>query len=121
MQGVRGGGERMNLQSPDQTRCLAPRLLPVLAAVLLASTALAQQIGIPRIEAMPNKPSPYMMRNWRQAALGYDSLVTNLSASGRYLPLVWLSSATVNYPPPTFVMPSYVGAPSPSTGEAINC
>ena len=111
----------MNPRGPGRTWGRALRLMPVLVALLLASTALAQQIGIPRIEAMPNKPSPYLMRNWRQAALGYDSLVTNLSASGRYLPLVWLSSATIYYPPPTFVMPSYVGAPSPSTGEAINC
>lgn len=81
----------------------------------------AQQISIPRIDLMPYLPSPFMMRNWKQVALGYDSLVFNTSLTGRYLPLSQTYSATTNYPGQTsFGLQSYVGQ-SLGTGEAINC
>src|ERR1041385_4927972 len=33
----------------------------------------AQQTSIPRIDLMPNRPSPYLMRNWKEVARGYRS------------------------------------------------
>ncbi|MDZ7339176.1 MAG: T9SS type A sorting domain-containing protein [candidate division KSB1 bacterium] len=81
----------------------------------------SQQIDIPRIELMPNKPAPYQMRNWKQVALGYDSLVFDLSRTGRYLPLIWTYSSTVNYPEHgSFGLHSYVGTRAPRSAEAIN-
>ncbi|MHA1888216.1 MAG: hypothetical protein ACTSX0_09330, partial [Promethearchaeota archaeon] len=47
---------------------------------------------------MPNQPTPYEMRNWKQVALGYDSLVFDLNLTGQYLPLVWTGGSGVNYP-----------------------
>jgi hypothetical protein len=84
--------------------------------LLLASTAcvcVAQQISIPRIELMPNKPSPYTMRDWKRVAVGYDSLVFNPNLTGTYLPLVSVSQ--------NFSLSSYVGQPPSETREAINC
>jgi len=86
--------------------------------VLLASIAAscisdAQQISIARIELMPNKPSPYLMRNWNHVAVGYDSLVFNQSLTGTYLPLVSVSQ--------NFSLSSYVGQLPSQTKEAINC
>ncbi|MDH7559539.1 MAG: FlgD immunoglobulin-like domain containing protein [bacterium] len=81
----------------------------------------SQQIDIPRIELIPNQPTPYQMRNWKQVALGYDSLVFDLTRTGQYLPLTWTYSSTVNYPEHgSFGLHSYVGTRSPRSGEAIN-
>ncbi len=49
----------------------------------------AQQVNISRIEMMPNMPSPYELRDWKQAAIGYDSIVFDLNRTGQYLPLSW--------------------------------
>ncbi len=75
--------------------------------------SIAQQIPISRIDAMPSHPSPYLMRDWRQVTIGYDSLVFNANLTGRYLPLVSLS--------PSFGISSYVGQSPSQTREAINC
>jgi hypothetical protein len=94
----------------------------VAGAVMTASVASAQQITIPRIEQMPAMPAPYLMRDWKAVARGYDSLVFDFSRSGQYLPLVFLNTNTVNYPSQTsFGLHTYVGdARSGEEGEAIN-
>jgi hypothetical protein len=92
-----------------------------LLPMLLAATLHGQQISIPRVELMPNTPSPYVMRDWKQVARGYDSLVFNTSLQGQYLPLSKTYTASVNYPGQTsFGLQSYVGS-SLGTGEGINC
>lgn len=62
------------------------------------SFLLGQQIDLPRIEAMPDFPQPYEMRNWKQVAKGYDTLVFDLNKTGDYLPLIWTDGNGVNYP-----------------------
>jgi len=81
----------------------------------------AQQVSIPRIDLMPNQPTPYAMRNWKDVARGYDSLAFNLQASGQYLPLIALNPNTVNYPGHgSFFLHSYVGTHAPTSSEAVN-
>lgn len=81
----------------------------------------AQQINIPRIEMMPNLPSPYEMRNWKQVAMGYDSLVFDLNRTGQYLPLIWRITNTVNYPDhDSFGLETVVGTSRQNFSEAIN-
>ncbi|MBI3587059.1 MAG: laminin G, partial [Ignavibacteriales bacterium] len=81
----------------------------------------AQQLLIPRIEQMPNFPTPYMMRNWKRVALNYDSLAFDLTKAGTYFPLAWMNSNTVNYPNhPSVGIHSYVGTNSSNASEAIN-
>ena len=81
----------------------------------------AQQIDIRRIDQMPDIPSPYLMRNWKQVALGYDSLVFDFNRTGKYLPLVVLNSNTINYPlQESFGLHTVVGTPYPGSAEAIN-
>jgi len=84
-----------------------------LASIAASCTSVAQQISIARIELMPNKPSPYVMRNWKRVAVDYDSLVFNQSLTGTYLPLVSVSQ--------NFSLSSYVGQLPSQTKEAINC
>lgn len=87
-----------------------------------ASQAIGQQISIPRIEQMPNMPSPYLMRDWKAVGRGYDSLVFDFSRGGTYLPLGAIVATTINYPNhPSFGLHSYVGTNFPTTREAINC
>jgi hypothetical protein len=85
----------------------------LLALIAAACVCVAQQISIPRIELMPNKPFPYLMRDWKHVAVGYDSLVFNPNVTGTYLPLVSVSQ--------NFSLSSYVGQLPSETKEAINC
>lgn len=88
----------------------------------IAGGICSQQLNINRIEMMPNKPDPFLMRNWKQAATGYDSFVFNYNAQGQYLPLIWDNSNTVNYPGHnSFGLHTVVGTTSPQSAEAINC
>ncbi|MGA9407733.1 MAG: LamG-like jellyroll fold domain-containing protein [Bacteroidota bacterium] len=85
-----------------------------LASIAMTCVSAAQQISIPRIELMPNKPSPYLMRDWKGVAIGYDSLVFNSNLTGKYLPLVSVVGQN-------FSLSSYVGQSPSQTKEAINC
>jgi len=87
----------------------------------IITTLYPQQINISRVEQMPNLPSPYLMRDWKQVSLGYDSLVFDLNQTGQYLPLIWINTNTINYPNHnSFGLHTVVGTPSPSNAEAIN-
>jgi hypothetical protein len=80
-----------------------------------------QQISINRIELMPNIPSPYVMRDWKNVTMGYDSLVFDFNRSGNYLPLIWLNTNTINYPEHNSLgLNTVVGTTSPSSSEGIN-
>ncbi len=84
-------------------------------------TAQSGQVNIPRIDMMPNQPTPYNVRDWKKTAEKYDSLVFNLNLNGDYLPVTHLVPSGVNYPQrPTFRMHTYVGTNSPFGNEAIN-
>ena len=81
----------------------------------------AQQISIPRVDAMPSQPSPYEMRDWEQVAKGYDSLVFDPDLNGQYLPLIWVEPSGMNYPNHSwFGLHTAVGTYSPQNAEAIN-
>ncbi|HYQ86258.1 MAG TPA: LamG-like jellyroll fold domain-containing protein [Bacteroidota bacterium] len=71
---------------------------------------------------MPNRPAPYLMRDWKGVARGYDSLVFNINLSGTYLPLVWFNTSPINYPGHnSFGLHTVVGTTVPASAEAINC
>ncbi|MFO7446240.1 MAG: LamG-like jellyroll fold domain-containing protein [Ignavibacteriaceae bacterium] len=93
----------------------------ILLYFLLITEMCAQQINIPRVELMPREPSPYLMRNWDEAARGYDSLVFNEDLTGEYLPLIWFYNNTINYREHgSFGLHTVVGTPYPESVEAIN-
>jgi hypothetical protein len=88
---------------------------------LIPLMLLGQQIDIPRVQLMPDFPQPYQMREWKQIAQGYDSLVFNHELQGQYQPFVFFRNQTVNYPGnKSFGLHTAVGTNSPSSGEAIN-
>lgn len=97
----------------------------LLLSFLLFTTGMpsagGQQIDIPRISGMPDFPQPYQMRNWKQLANGYDSLVFDIRQQGEFLPLVFFRQQSVNYPQqPSFGLHTAVGTLFPGSGEAIN-
>ncbi len=98
------------------------RIFLITFLILLSDLDLfSQQIPISRIERMPNHPKPYLMRNWKQVAMGYDTLVFDLNRTGQYLPLVWTDNNGLNYPNhPRFGLHTIVGTPYPSSAEGIN-
>src|SRR5688500_7622651 len=80
-----------------------------------------EQVDIPRIELMPEEPSPYVMRDWDEVAMRYDSFVYDISKTGLYLPLVFIDPQGTNYPErASFGLDTYVGTYSNDNGEAIN-
>ena len=93
-------------------------LIIILSSVLSIS---AQQISISKISSMPDLPQPYLMRNWKEVSVKYDSLVFNLNLSGTYLPLVWVDNSATNYSGQRFGLHTVVGTTSPTSAEAINC
>ena len=89
--------------------------------VFVAFIAIAQQINISRVDQMPDFPQPYHMRDWKEVALNYDSLVFDLAAIGQFFPLSSIFENTTNYPEhPALAIQSYVGTNSPPGKEAIN-
>jgi hypothetical protein len=66
----------------------------LLFLLLIFTTFLAGQqgqINIYRIESMPHQPEPYLMRDWKQVAIKYDSFIYDSNKSGTFLPLISLT------------------------------
>ncbi|MDA3882094.1 MAG: T9SS type A sorting domain-containing protein [Bacteroidales bacterium] len=80
-----------------------------------------QQINIDKIDLMPNVPTPLFIQNWQNVTSAYDTLVFSTSSKGTYMPLVqhW-ENGVIRTNEPSFGLPSYVGSPVPTRGEAIN-
>ncbi|SDK72760.1 Concanavalin A-like lectin/glucanases superfamily protein [Catalinimonas alkaloidigena] len=96
-------------------------LRTTLLLLLIALPVWGQQIAIPRIDQMPDQPTPYLMRDWARVARGYDSLVFDFSRTGAYLPLIERDETPVNYPDqPSFGLHTVVGTPYPDNHEGIN-
>jgi len=95
-------------------------LITILAGIL--TSGFAQQISISRIESMPNKPTPYLMRNWKQVALDYDNFIFDPAKTGTHLPLVSFRTSGVNYSDiQSIELDTYVGQDNHGDiAEAIN-
>lgn len=75
--------------------------------------------GIHMVEQMPDMPTPYAMRDWKQVALDFDRLVFDESLQGDFLPFIWMDTENE-----TFGIPSYVCASDKHQGknhEGITC
>jgi hypothetical protein len=93
------------------------------ACYLFFNTCAAQssQLTISRVSDMPNLPSPYSMRNWKDVAVQYDELIFSTTAAGQYLPLITSKANGINYPELSpILLQTYVGTNSNNQAEAIN-
>ncbi len=82
----------------------------------------AQQIDIPRIEAMPALTNPIVLRDYKAVTRHYDAFIYDLEAVGEYLPTIHLGDKGTNYPDiPQFYLDTYIGSYSGGRqAEAIN-
>ena len=97
-------------------------IISVVFLIMPTGKSYSQQINIPRIDKMPDLPAPYLMRDWKNVSMGYDSLVFNKNLSGTYLPLIWTDNNSINYPGSSrFGLHTVVGTTVPQSAEAINC
>ena len=112
-----------NIMLGDRLKKIIIHILPLIFVFVCSiNFTYSQQININRIEQMPNKPTPYLMRDWKKVTRGYDSLVFNFNLTGQYLPLVWINNNTFNYPSHnSFGLHTVVGTVDPNSAEAINC
>lgn len=87
----------------------------ILCFAFAASTA---QISITKVDQMPNQPSPYQMRDWKNVTQLFDSFVFDFTKTGLYLPVPWWDTSHYNGNPTGFGMPSYIGRFGQSSGTA---
>ncbi len=97
----------------------AVALLSALAALPAPAAGPAPQGGqIPlvRVDTMPNLPTPYHMRDWKQVARDLDATVYSTTATGQFLPIPWVDRTQFNKAGDMVAMPSYVGHPKMNSG-----
>jgi hypothetical protein len=88
-----------------------------LAAMAQAAPAPTTQLTIDRVEQMPNRPTPFKLKDFKALARGLDKLLFDFDARGEYLPLVWWDDTHTNSPMRGFGFPSFVGRPNQSSGS----
>jgi hypothetical protein len=75
----------------------------------IGATGKADEIAtIRQVQAMPDIPSPCVIRDWRQVAIGLDKLLFNPNATGQYMP-VFRVFRDKNNDVVDFGFPDYVG------------
>lgn len=89
-------------------------LLLALSILFFAKSGSSQvpvkQVSISLVAEMPNMPSPYKMKNWKQVGIKQDKLLYDFNAKGALLPLIWWDDSHVNTRDRSFGLPSYVGS-----------
>ena len=66
-------------------------VLILLAGILSTGTSVQSQVkqkDIRLVQYMPNMPSPYKMKNWKEIATQQDKLFYDFNAKGQNLPLI---------------------------------
>ncbi|NVO09935.1 MAG: T9SS type A sorting domain-containing protein [Bacteroidales bacterium] len=101
------------------------RILLNLLLIFITLSGLAQtgQLSIPRIDQMPDLPTPLLIRDWNAVTINYDNLVFDQGKTGTYLPLSRLGTqGQFNYADNTpLFLDSYVGVDGHlNQAEAIN-
>jgi hypothetical protein len=84
----------------------------------ISSGSGAGQIAIPRIEAMPNIPRQFKVRDWRQVTLDLDAYIFDLDRKGPNMPLIWIDKSRVNFEEDAFGI--YVTVSDPRCGPTEN-
>jgi len=73
---------------------------------------------IPRVDKMPNRPKPYVFKDWKKTAQGFDQYAFDFSQKGDFLPLIWWDKTGRNFPETTFGI--YTALGDVRMGGAIN-
>lgn len=80
-----------------------------------------EQASVPRIEQMPDLPSPIKIIDWKRKAIQFDSLVFNHQATTPFSPYIWIDTNKRNFPQNTFGLYTAIGdvrqGPNRNNGE----
>ena len=90
-------------------------LLFIIVSISGLNTIQAQK-HINRVRFMPDMPTPFYIRDWKQVALDYDNLIFSFKEDGQFFPLNKWDDRQINYKGRSFSMVSYVGAPGGDEG-----
>lgn len=106
----------------SRLRCCA-LLAFAMAHAPLVGLAAGRQLPLAPIDLLPNAPTTYQMRDWRQVATDFDSLAFDTTATGQFLPLVRIDDTL--QPPQVetwFGLAAYVGETRTfgETGELVH-
>ncbi len=93
------------------------RLTPIICilSVMLSLTACTyfgneiEQVGMAKVDEMPNHPSPYKMLDWKEKTLNFDEVIFNHQADLPGESFIWLDSAGRNFPQVTFGLFTVIG------------
>ena len=95
-------------------------LILTIFAILALITSQAQK-HINRVRFMPDLPTPYCIRDWKQVALDYDNLVFSFQEDGQFFPINKWDNRQINFKGRSFSMVSFIGDPQLIDGdEGIN-
>jgi len=67
---------------------------------------------------MPNRPKPYVYKDWKKTAQDFDQYVFDFSQKGDFLPLIWWDKTGRNFPETTFGI--YTALGDVRMGGAVN-
>lgn len=89
--------------------------ISLFVSVMLSAGLVFAQRPVPQQELalvrhMPDRPSPYKMKDWKTITRKQDSLLFDFKAKGPFLPLIWWDDTKTNFPIRSFGLPSYVGS-----------
>jgi len=87
-----------------------------LLLLLIAFQITDAQKNINRVRFMPDAPSPYQMRDWKQVAKDYDDFIFSFKTDGLHFPLIKWDDVGANFKGRSFNMVSYIGAPGGNEG-----
>lgn len=76
------------------------------------------QSAVPRVDAMPNEPQPYQLRDWKKTTQLFDQYVFDWSATGPFMPLIWEDTMKRNVNQKTFGLFTCIG--DVRQGAAVN-
>ena len=99
------------------------RSILVLAAfgvALSAGLCETSQIAIPRVEQMPNMPSPYRIRDWQKVARDFDTLAFDFEREGDNFPIIKWRVGPNAAGDKVFAIDTFVGK-NGAQYEAITC
>lgn len=79
------------------------------------------QKKIPRVQEMPDRPAPYVYRDWAETTRDFDNYVFDFNQKGKHMPLIWWDTMGRNFPDKTFGLYTAIGdvrmGPNINNGE----
>src|SRR5215218_10009899 len=88
----------------------------LMLCTLGVAAAPTTQLSIDRVDLMPNRPTPFKLKDFKAIARGTDKLLFDFDQKGQYLPLCWWDDTHVNTSMRGFGFPSFVGRPDETSG-----